>query len=371
MDVVGQADPRDDAVDVIPVANRIGQPLEDEHPRAFADDQAVAAMVERRGPASRRERPELRESHLGVERIGPRHASADHGVGPPGPQLVDGQLEGVERRAAGRVERVGDAPQSQSASATIAAGSPAGNAFNGSARAGRRRWEAQPFFERALPAPRARGPTPSRSAGRCCRTPRRRGGDRPAPSAHRARPGSPTQSARWKTGRAARRPFGSRPVPAGSNRTAVHESASRRVDVIRPGRSADRTPRPGRSASGRAGRRRWRRSHRRTIDQSSLGAVGAREEAPDAHDRDRLAGFRHRDRPASLSSRSTEEGAINWLRRNAWLSEGSTTHSYDVEPGDELATGVEELDVGHGACVARLPDLGHDAHAPIAESGRN
>ena len=56
VDVVGQTDPGHDPVDVIPVTSGIGEPLEDEHPGPFADDQPVAAMVQRSRPASRRER---------------------------------------------------------------------------------------------------------------------------------------------------------------------------------------------------------------------------------------------------------------------------------------------------------------------------
>ena len=70
--------------------------LEDEHPRPFADHQPVALLVERSGLTSCRERTKLRESHLGVERIGARDASAQHRVSPSGAQLVDREFEGVK-----------------------------------------------------------------------------------------------------------------------------------------------------------------------------------------------------------------------------------------------------------------------------------
>ena len=74
MDVVGEPDPADHAVDRVALPDRVVQPLEHEQPRPFADDQAVAVLVERRGPAAGREGPELGEAHLGVERVGARDA---------------------------------------------------------------------------------------------------------------------------------------------------------------------------------------------------------------------------------------------------------------------------------------------------------
>ena len=100
-------------VDLIAVSQRIAESLEHEHPRPFADDQPIAPVIERRGLAARREGAKLREAHLRVKRIRARHAAAEHRVGPPGPQLVDAELERVKRRAARRVDRVGRSPEAQ------------------------------------------------------------------------------------------------------------------------------------------------------------------------------------------------------------------------------------------------------------------
>ncbi len=113
VDVVREADAGDHAVDPIPLAERIPQPLEDEHPRAFAHDQAVGLRPERRGLARGRECPELREPHLRVERVGSGEPAGQHRVGPAFEQLIARQLQGVERRGTSRVERVSPAPEAK------------------------------------------------------------------------------------------------------------------------------------------------------------------------------------------------------------------------------------------------------------------
>ena len=111
VDVVGQPGAGDHAVDPVALAERVAQPLEDEHPGPFADDQPIGRRAEGGGRAGRRERPELREAHLGVERVGPGEPAGQHRVGPPLDQLVGRQLQGIERRGAGRVDRRRPAPE--------------------------------------------------------------------------------------------------------------------------------------------------------------------------------------------------------------------------------------------------------------------
>jgi hypothetical protein len=111
--VVGQADRRQDAVDRVAVPQRVAQPLQDEHPRPLADDQAVGAGVERRRAAGARQGAELREPHLRVERVGARHPPGQHRVGAPGQKLVGRQLQGVERSGTRGVQRIRPAPQPQ------------------------------------------------------------------------------------------------------------------------------------------------------------------------------------------------------------------------------------------------------------------
>ena len=70
VDVVGEADPGDERVNMIAVRQRIVEALEHEHARPFADHQPVGAVIERSGLAARRQGAKLREAHLRVERIG-------------------------------------------------------------------------------------------------------------------------------------------------------------------------------------------------------------------------------------------------------------------------------------------------------------
>ena len=65
------------------------------------------------GAPRRRQRAQLREAHLRVEAVGPRDAAGQHRVGAAGAQLVDRELERVQRRGAGRVEREGAAAEAE------------------------------------------------------------------------------------------------------------------------------------------------------------------------------------------------------------------------------------------------------------------
>lgn len=96
IEVVAQADAADERVNFIAVAEGVGETLEDDDARAFADDEAAGGGVEGRATAGGRERAKLREPHLRVERVGARDAAGEHGVNTAGVEFVTGELEGVE-----------------------------------------------------------------------------------------------------------------------------------------------------------------------------------------------------------------------------------------------------------------------------------
>ena len=244
VDVVGQADAADQAVDRVALPERVVQPLEHEEPRPLADDQAVALTSNGRRLAPGRERPELGEAHLGVERIGPRDAAGDHGVGPARPQLVDGQLERVERRGAGGVERERRAPQPQRLGHQRR-GQPGGK---GVQRVGRPRLERTEMpSPSSMSRPRtSRENDDDRSVGRTMLpkiTPtRRRSSDsvRADFQADRA-----AWRARWKTGSSRLTSAGSRSKPARSSCDLGDEAPAGGVDLVEPRDPAGRRPRPG------------------------------------------------------------------------------------------------------------------------------
>ena len=102
--VVGQADRRDDAVNVVPLPEGLAQSLEQEHPRPFAHDETAGAGVERISAAIGREGAKLGETHLRIERIRARQPPRQHRVGTPGEDLVRRELERVQRRGARGVQ---------------------------------------------------------------------------------------------------------------------------------------------------------------------------------------------------------------------------------------------------------------------------
>ena len=79
------------------VAQRVLGALQDQHARALAHHEAVAALVERRTRACRRERAQLRKTHLRVERARPREPAAEHRIRATGEQFVDRKFHGVQR----------------------------------------------------------------------------------------------------------------------------------------------------------------------------------------------------------------------------------------------------------------------------------
>jgi len=69
--IVGKPDAANHAINVIAGRQRIRQALEHEHTGAFADHQAVGGGIEGPRQAARRKGAQLRETHLGVQAIGP------------------------------------------------------------------------------------------------------------------------------------------------------------------------------------------------------------------------------------------------------------------------------------------------------------
>ena len=111
--VVRKPDSGNHRVNCVAVRERVGEALQHEDARALADHEPVGGRVERRTPARRRQRAELREAHLRVLAIRSRASAREHRVGAPGEQFVRGELDRVQRRRARRVERVAAAAESQ------------------------------------------------------------------------------------------------------------------------------------------------------------------------------------------------------------------------------------------------------------------
>ena len=111
--VVREALSAENGEDVVLRGEGVGEPLEDEDARAFADDEAVGRRVERRAAARRREGAELREAHLRVLAVGPGAAAGEHRVRAAGEEFVRRELEGVKARRTGGVERVGPEAEAQ------------------------------------------------------------------------------------------------------------------------------------------------------------------------------------------------------------------------------------------------------------------
>ena len=105
LDVVGKPDATNQTVNAIARRLRVRESFQNQNPRAFANHETVAARVERRATPRRRQRAQLRKTHLRVERIGPRQTARQHRVRAPREQFVARELQRVERRRARRVER--------------------------------------------------------------------------------------------------------------------------------------------------------------------------------------------------------------------------------------------------------------------------
>ncbi len=182
--VVRQPDRGDDGVNLVAVLERVGEPLQHEHARAFAHHQPVGAGVEGRTPAARRERPELREPHLRVLAVRARAAAGEHRVGAAGEQLVARELDRVQRRRARRVER-----ETPAAEAQALREQPRGQSRDVAVQ---RVLRVPPRAVRgSRRAPRGTGRSRRRWAGRCCRGRRRPGRGSRRQSWRRATRGCP------------------------------------------------------------------------------------------------------------------------------------------------------------------------------------
>ena len=111
--VIRQTDPGNHRQNAVAVALRILQALQQEYARPFANHQAVGSRVERTAPPRWRQRPQLSESHLRIEAVGPRDAARQHGVGAAGEQLIGRQFERIEGGSARGVESIMAAAQAE------------------------------------------------------------------------------------------------------------------------------------------------------------------------------------------------------------------------------------------------------------------
>ncbi len=108
--VRGAADPTDDGVDLILVADRIRQTLEDQDTGPFAHDEPVRVRVERARTVGR-EGSDLGELHVGRGPHRTVHSAGDDHVELVGTQTVDRGLERGERRSTGGIADVVGPPQ--------------------------------------------------------------------------------------------------------------------------------------------------------------------------------------------------------------------------------------------------------------------
>ncbi len=113
LDVIRQPDAANHPVNVIARRLRVREPFQHQHPRAFADDQPVALRIERRAPARRRQRAQLRKTHLRVQRIRPRQTARQHRIRAPRQQFIARQLDCIQRRRTRRIQRECPAAQPQ------------------------------------------------------------------------------------------------------------------------------------------------------------------------------------------------------------------------------------------------------------------
>ncbi len=100
----------------------------------------------------------------------------------------------------------------------------------------------------------------------------------------------------------------------------------------------------------------------RTFAQNRSSVSEPGKQAPDAHDRNRgdwfLVGIdRHQSTRGQRQQRSQLVAEKRLVERRV------DDALIGIEPRDQLTACVEKLDIGHGARVARLADLGQDAHS--------
>ena len=263
----------DDAVDRVPLPQRVAQPLQDEHPRPFADDQAVGPGIER-GRLARREtgRGAARSpSGCRAGRAATARRSASRRPGPRAarrPPASGRRATRRTRRRACRPPRPAPAPGPRPPPAGPPRSGSAARSASASSRRGRRA------------APRSVRPRYSRARADAVSVGRtmlpRTTPDPPAvePLGHGVAPRlaagvqrqvehrvEPPEQLRVDV-----EPLGVEPEP-------LDEAAARRVDAVRARRPAGRTRRRRPAASGPAGPRAWRRPPPRCSPRTDPGRV--------------------------------------------------------------------------------------------------
>ncbi len=103
--VVAEADAAHDAVDAIAGGHRVIEALQRQHGGAFRRQQSVGERAEWRAAAGAAERTKGGEADVKEQIVRGVEARGDHQVGAPRLQRVAGNLQGVEARGAGGVER--------------------------------------------------------------------------------------------------------------------------------------------------------------------------------------------------------------------------------------------------------------------------
>ncbi|GAA5002043.1 hypothetical protein GCM10025734_38310 [Kitasatospora paranensis] len=104
--VVGEADALDDGVDAVAVALRVGEPADGQHAGALAGEDARRPRVEGLAEAVLRVGVQVGEAEVDEGRVGGAHPAGEHQVGLAGGEVVAGELQRVQRRGAGGVQRV-------------------------------------------------------------------------------------------------------------------------------------------------------------------------------------------------------------------------------------------------------------------------
>ena len=113
-DIVGQTDTANHRIDMISGAHSIFGAFEQEHTTALTDHKSVAIGIERGTGSRRRQSVQLREAHLGVERIWTRQSTSQHGIGTAGQQFIDSQLDGIEGGGASSIKGITSAAEAES-----------------------------------------------------------------------------------------------------------------------------------------------------------------------------------------------------------------------------------------------------------------
>ncbi|GDY50716.1 hypothetical protein SVIO_013390 [Streptomyces violaceusniger] len=109
--VGGHAGAADHRVDAVAVAECVGEPFEDDHTGALADQQAVGRAVEGPDALARRQRAQLGEDAPQGDVVAVVHPAREHHIAPARGQLPHRLVDGDERGGAGGVHGVRGAAQ--------------------------------------------------------------------------------------------------------------------------------------------------------------------------------------------------------------------------------------------------------------------